>query len=148
MLIYSTISTLINLFFTISYNLEMLWMLIIWVKNKSNLINYIHKYFSCPVDEEIMGPFDYTQNLTRAVVAFHAHKFPYTSSVYYQCNVRLCLKEGGGCEDVVSVTNIHQICLLFGWMTFLLLIHIYSHPIAIKMAAILDVVKEEIQVMW
>jgi len=54
----------------------------------------------CPVDEEIMGTFEYTQNLTRAVVAFQAHKFPYTSSVYYQCNVRLCLKEGGGCADV------------------------------------------------
>lgn len=54
----------------------------------------------CPVDDEIMGPFEYTHNLTRASVSFQAHKFPYTSSVYYQCNVRLCLKEGGGCEDV------------------------------------------------
>ncbi|RWS31485.1 uncharacterized protein B4U80_04398 [Leptotrombidium deliense] len=54
----------------------------------------------CPVDEEIMGPFEYTHNLTRAIVTFQAHKFPYTSSVYYQCNVRLCLKESGGCEDV------------------------------------------------
>lgn len=56
----------------------------------------------CPVDKEIMGPFEYTRNLTKAHVSFHAHKFPYTSSVYYQCNVRLCLKEGGGCDDVVS----------------------------------------------
>ncbi|XP_013772076.1 uncharacterized protein LOC106457228 [Limulus polyphemus] len=54
----------------------------------------------CPVDPEIMGPFDYTQNKTRAVVNFQAHKFPYTSSVYYQCNVKLCLKKGGGCDDV------------------------------------------------
>ncbi|XP_017462347.1 PREDICTED: uncharacterized protein LOC108355721, partial [Rhagoletis zephyria] len=54
----------------------------------------------CPVDREIMGPFEYAGNLTRAQVTFHAHKFPYTSSVYYQCNVRLCLKEGGGCDDV------------------------------------------------
>ena len=51
-----------------------------------------------------MGPFDYSKNLTRATVSFHAHKFPYTSSVYYQCNVRLCLKdELDGCSDVVSV---------------------------------------------
>ena len=57
----------------------------------------------CPVDREIMGPFEYAGNLTRAQVTFHAHKFPYTSSVYYQCNVRLCLKEGGGCDDVVSL---------------------------------------------
>ncbi|XP_027194430.2 uncharacterized protein LOC113789134 [Dermatophagoides pteronyssinus] len=55
----------------------------------------------CPVDKEIMGPFDYSKNLTRATVSFHAHKFPYTSSVYYQCNVRLCLKdELDGCSDV------------------------------------------------
>jgi len=54
----------------------------------------------CPVDTEIMGPFEYSHNKTRAVVSFQAHKFPYTSSVYYQCNVRLCLKESGGCEDV------------------------------------------------
>ncbi|XP_053208386.1 cuticlin-1-like [Panonychus citri] len=54
----------------------------------------------CPVDEEIMGPFEYTNNLTRAVVSFQAHKFPYTASVYYQCNVRVCLKESGGCDDI------------------------------------------------
>jgi len=54
----------------------------------------------CPIDDEIMGPFQYSHNKTRATVAFQAHKFPYTSSVYYQCNVRLCLKESGGCEDV------------------------------------------------
>lgn len=59
--------------------------------------------FRCPVDEEIMGAFGYSQNLTKALVEFHAHKFPYTSSVYYQCNVRLCLKESGGCEDVVRL---------------------------------------------
>ena len=53
----------------------------------------------CPVDEEIMPQFVYAQNLTRASVTFQAHKFPYTSSVYYQCNVRLCFKEGG-CNHV------------------------------------------------
>lgn len=54
----------------------------------------------CPVDPEILGPFEYTMNKTRASVTFQAHKFPYTSSVYYQCNVRLCLKSSGGCDDV------------------------------------------------
>ncbi|KAF7491363.1 Cuticlin-1 [Sarcoptes scabiei] len=53
----------------------------------------------CPVDKEIMGPFEYSNNLTKASVSFHAHKFPYTSSVYYQCNVRLCLKDENGCDD-------------------------------------------------
>lgn len=53
----------------------------------------------CPVDEDIMPQFVYAQNLTRASVIFQAHKFPYTSSVYYQCNVRLCFREGG-CNHV------------------------------------------------
>lgn len=55
--------------------------------------------FGCPVDEEIMPQFVYARNLTRASVTFQAHKFPYTSSVYYQCNVRLCFREGG-CNSV------------------------------------------------
>lgn len=55
--------------------------------------------YGCPVDEEIMPQFHYAANLTRASVTFQAHKFPYTSSVYYQCNVRLCFREGG-CQHV------------------------------------------------
>ena len=52
----------------------------------------------CPVDENIMPKFDYSNNFTRAAVAFPAHKFPHTSSVYYQCNVRLCINNNGGCD--------------------------------------------------
>lgn len=48
----------------------------------------------CPVDVELMPPFEYTTDRTSASVKFLAHKFPYTSSVYYQCNVRLCLRNG------------------------------------------------------
>lgn len=44
----------------------------------------------CPMDGEIMGQFEYTEDRTNATVRFPAHKFPYTTSVYYQCNVRLC----------------------------------------------------------
>ncbi|UYV71210.1 hypothetical protein LAZ67_8002193 [Cordylochernes scorpioides] len=54
----------------------------------------------CPVDEDIMGPFEYSENKTFASVTFPAHKFPYTSSVYYQCNVKLCLMQAGGCDQV------------------------------------------------
>ncbi|XP_067003915.1 cuticlin-3 isoform X2 [Anabrus simplex] len=54
----------------------------------------------CPVDKEIMGQFHYTNSKTTASVHFQAHKFPYTASVYYQCNVRLCVKAGGGCDDL------------------------------------------------
>ncbi|XP_013778268.1 uncharacterized protein LOC106462850 [Limulus polyphemus] len=60
----------------------------------------------CPVDSEIMGPFEYTLNKTRAVVTFQAHKFPYTSSVYYQCNVKLCLKTDGSCDDVPPLCDV------------------------------------------
>lgn len=73
-----------------------------WLIEAVSILNFAIFHSRCPVDDEIMGMFEYTHNLTRAVVSFQAHKFPYTSSVYYQCNVRLCLKESGGCEDVVS----------------------------------------------
>ncbi|CAH1979627.1 unnamed protein product [Acanthoscelides obtectus] len=52
----------------------------------------------CPVDPEIMGLFQYSEDNTKASVEFQAHKFPYTASVYYQCNVKLCLKAENGCE--------------------------------------------------
>lgn len=42
-----------------------------------------------------MPKFEYSNNSTRASVSFPAHKFPHTSSVYYQCNVRLCINNGG-----------------------------------------------------
>jgi hypothetical protein len=53
----------------------------------------------CPVDSEIMGMFVYSEDKTTAVVEFKAHKFPYTASVYYQCNVKLCLKAEGNCKQ-------------------------------------------------
>ncbi|MPC25041.1 Cuticlin-1 [Portunus trituberculatus] len=42
----------------------------------------------------------YSPSKTSATVRFQAHKFPYISSVYYQCNVKLCIKNAGGCDDV------------------------------------------------
>jgi len=54
-----------------------------------------------------MDVFDYNQEKTIAEVKFLAHKFPYTDSVYYQCNVRLCLK-ADGCEDTVSITSLRR----------------------------------------
>lgn len=54
----------------------------------------------CPVDNEIMGNLHYSKDKTRADVHFQAHKFPYTASVYYQCNVQLCHKDNDGCEHV------------------------------------------------
>lgn len=56
----------------------------------------------CPLDAEIMGRFEYSEDKTKASVHFQAHKFPYTASVYYQCNVKLCLKADGGCDISVS----------------------------------------------
>lgn len=40
-----------------------------------------------------MGMFQYSDDGTKASVTFQAHKFPYTASVYYQCNVKLCNKD-------------------------------------------------------
>ncbi|XP_015602822.1 uncharacterized protein LOC107271388 isoform X2 [Cephus cinctus] len=59
----------------------------------------------CPVDGEIMGQFTYSDDKTEAMVNFQAHKFPYTASVYYQCNVRLCVKQGGGCGNTPPHCN-------------------------------------------
>jgi len=57
----------------------------------------------CPQDYEIMGEFEYSASKTTALVKFQAHKFPYTSSVYYQCNVKLCIKHAGGCDQVPPI---------------------------------------------
>jgi len=59
----------------------------------------------CPVDSEIMGQFEYSAGKTTALVRFQAHKFPYTSSVYYQCNIRLCIKHAGGCDNVPPICD-------------------------------------------
>lgn len=54
----------------------------------------------CPMDSEIMGPFNYTTDREEATVTFPAHKFPYTTSVYYQCNVKLCSLKDADCQKV------------------------------------------------
>ncbi|GFT61183.1 ZP domain-containing protein [Nephila pilipes] len=60
----------------------------------------------CPIDPDLMGPFEYDSSLTRAQVSFPAHKFPFTASVYYKCNVKLCQKKvSGGCDDVPPVCD-------------------------------------------
>jgi len=59
----------------------------------------------CPVDWEILGEFEYSSSKTTALVHFKAHRFPYTSSVYYQCNVRLCIRHAGGCEDTPPICD-------------------------------------------
>lgn len=56
----------------------------------------------CSIEDDIMGQFQYSANKTTAVVNFQAHKFPYTTSVYYQCHVHLCSKANGGCANTVN----------------------------------------------
>lgn len=55
-----------------------------------------------------MPKFEYTNNFTRAAVSFPAHKFPHTSSVYYQCNVRLCINNGGCNQVECNGTNLQN----------------------------------------
>ncbi|XP_020717729.1 uncharacterized protein LOC101454123 isoform X2 [Ceratitis capitata] len=52
----------------------------------------------CPMDNEIMGQFNYSSDHLAANVTFPAHKFPYTTSVYYQCNVHLCALQDPECQ--------------------------------------------------
>uniref|UniRef100_A0A182QJT9 ZP domain-containing protein n=1 Tax=Anopheles farauti TaxID=69004 RepID=A0A182QJT9_9DIPT len=59
----------------------------------------------CPLDSEILGPFEYTADRSKATVTFPAHKFPYTSSVYYQCNVKLCALEDPDCHKTPTCSN-------------------------------------------
>lgn len=63
----------------------------------------------CPLDSEIMGMFQYSEDKTTAIVKFQAHKFPSTESVYYQCNVKLCLKAHGGCVET-NVSVFYDLC--------------------------------------
>merc|ERR1719384_22672 len=44
----------------------------------------------CPLDDEIMGSFEYSASKTTALV-------------YYQCNVRLCIRHAGGCDDLPPI---------------------------------------------
>lgn len=52
------------------------------------------------MDGEIMGQFQYSSDRTEASVSFPAHKFPYTASVYYECNIRLCPLQDPECQQV------------------------------------------------
>ncbi|XP_045508218.1 uncharacterized protein LOC123704017 [Colias croceus] len=53
----------------------------------------------CPLETEIMGLFQYSRGSQEARVAFPAHRFPYTASVYYTCEVKLCdLNHPTDCE--------------------------------------------------
>lgn len=79
-----------------------------WVSCKEKL--YVTKtkrifHPSCPMDNEIMGQFNYTEDRLAANVTFPAHKFPYTTSVYYQCNVRLCALEDPTCQEAPLCTG-------------------------------------------
>ncbi|XP_055312414.1 uncharacterized protein LOC129574424 [Sitodiplosis mosellana] len=53
----------------------------------------------CPLDGEIMGQFKYSNDRSEASVSFPAHKFPYTASVYYECNIRLCPLQDPECQQ-------------------------------------------------
>lgn len=63
------------------------------------LLLFLYVY-RCPVDGEIMGTFEYSTDRSNASVSFPAHKFPYTASVYYQCNVKLCPLKNPECYTV------------------------------------------------
>ena len=64
----------------------------------------------CPLDNEILGPFNYTDDRMKATVTFPAHKFPYTTSVYYQCNVKLCALGDPECHEVILFWHEVFIC--------------------------------------
>lgn len=68
---------------------------------------------SCPLDGEIMGQFEYSEDRAQATVSFPAHKFPYTASVYYQCNVRLCALADPSCQKVDGQNHLKLFVFIF-----------------------------------
>lgn len=71
-----------------------------------------------------MGQFQYSANKTTAVVNFQAHKFPYTTSVYYQCHVHLCLKANEGCANTVILFYAFNL-MVINIYTFMVLNYLY-----------------------
>lgn len=70
-----------------------------------------------------MGQFEYSNDRSQATVSFPAHKFPYTASVYYQCNVRLCALQDPSCQQVKICFLVY---ILFYYNKYL---HFYSRQI-------------------
>lgn len=68
-----------------------------WVKNLQ-CVSQICPIMAKSFRLQIVGPFDYDGDRTKATVQFPAHKFPYTTSVYYQCNIRLCMLTDDKCH--------------------------------------------------
>lgn len=68
----------------------------------------------CPMDTEIMGPFKYSSDRSTAKVTFPAHRFPYTSAVYYQCNVKLCALVDPNCHKV----TFYDLCFVINFSIF------------------------------
>lgn len=66
----------------------------------------------CPMDKEIMGPFEYSEDRMKATVQFPAHRFPYTAAVYYQCNVKLCALVDPTCHKVCFLNLVTKILVL------------------------------------
>ncbi|KAJ8707141.1 hypothetical protein PYW08_011275 [Mythimna loreyi] len=63
----------------------------------------------CPLDGEIMGQFQYSSERQTARVSFPAHKFPYTASVYYTCEVKLCdLNHPTDCEPCTHKRRVRR----------------------------------------
>lgn len=75
----------------------------------------------CPMDTEIMGPFKYSSDRSTAKVSFPAHRFPYTSAVYYQCNVKLCALVDPSCHKV------RELSLIFYFWHHYMLISVGAH---------------------
>lgn len=54
----------------------------------------------CHVDRYIMGDPTYTEALDLAYRESHVFKFADRVAVRFQCQIKLCLKENGGCNGI------------------------------------------------
>ena len=55
----------------------------------------------CSLDRNLIGNLDYSPTSMMANVEAHAFKFADRASLYFQCEIRLCVALEGGCEDTV-----------------------------------------------
>jgi hypothetical protein len=56
--------------------------------------------FSCHVDEYIFNDPTYIEALTLAYREAHVFKFADRMAVRFQCQIKLCMKEDGGCQGI------------------------------------------------
>lgn len=60
----------------------------------------LHNIFSCHTDHQILGDPTYTKDLNLAYRESYVFKFADRVGMRFSCEIKLCIKDGGGCNDI------------------------------------------------